>query len=205
MSDEVVVALSALEHFEYCPRQCALIHVDGVWVDNDHTERGHAGHQRVDTDKSRVERGRRVLRGIPLWSERLGLSGRADVVELYDDGAVVPVEYKIGGRHGKAADVQLCAQALCLEEMFCVAVTVGYLWLSKTRQKVEVALDEDLRKRTLEAIRAVRLQHVAPVLPAPVNDARCTHCQLLSHCLPTIVSDPTRVARYVVDEVMACN
>ncbi|MGH9268260.1 MAG: CRISPR-associated protein Cas4, partial [Acidimicrobiales bacterium] len=89
---EPVVAISAIEHYAYCPRQCALIHADGVWADNVHTVRGSRGHRRVDEGRGRVERGRRVLRGVPLWSAQLGLSGRADVVELTTEGDVVPVE-----------------------------------------------------------------------------------------------------------------
>ena len=90
-----IVPISAIEHFVYCPRQCALIHCDGVWSDNAHTVRGLRAHRRVDGGQHRHERGRKVLRGIPLWSEALGLSGRADVVEIAI-GAVRPVEYKSG-------------------------------------------------------------------------------------------------------------
>lgn len=117
MTTEPVIALSALEHHVYCPRQCALIHVDGLWIDSEHTVRGDLGHRRADSGEHKQERGRLVLRAVPLWSEQLGLTGRADVVELHSDGSLVPVEYKIGRRHGDAAHVQLCAQALCLEEM----------------------------------------------------------------------------------------
>lgn len=99
------IPISALEHHEYCPRQCALIHADGIWTDNAHTVRGTAGHRRVDNAPSRVERGRMVLRGLPLWSEQLGIAGRADVVEVSDDGHLTPVEYKTGVRHGRAADL----------------------------------------------------------------------------------------------------
>lgn len=116
MTVEPVVAISAIEHYVYCPRQCALIHVDGVWSDNAHTVRGERGHRRADTFATRSERGVRVVRAVPLWSETLGLTGRADAVELHADDSIVPVEYKIGSRHGDAAHLQLAAQALCLEE-----------------------------------------------------------------------------------------
>ena len=109
--ERTIVPISAIEHFVYCPRQCALIHCDGVWSDNAHTVRGVRAHRRVDSGQHRHERGRKVLRGIPLWSEALGLSGRADVVEI-EIGAVRPVEYKSGVRHGSAADLQLCAHDL---------------------------------------------------------------------------------------------
>ena len=109
--DAPVIAISAIEHFAYCPRQCALIHCDGVWADNSHTVQGSRAHRRVDSGQHRRERGRLVLRAIPLWSESLGLSGRADAVEI-ESGSVRPVEYKSGVPHGSAADLQLCAQAL---------------------------------------------------------------------------------------------
>lgn len=124
---EPVIPLRALEHDAYCPRQAAMIHVDGVWADNAHTVRGVRGHRRVDTAPSRHERDRRVLRGLSLWSEQLGLVGRADAVEIFDDGTIEPVEYKHGRRHGAAAESQLCAQAFCLEEMLGVSVQVGHV------------------------------------------------------------------------------
>ncbi len=108
-----LLAISALEHYEYCPRQCALIHADGVWEDNAHTVRGTYGHRRVDGRGSRQERGRSVLRGIPLWSEQLELTGRADAVEVHPDGSIVPVEYKMGTRHGLAAAFS-CAPKHCV-------------------------------------------------------------------------------------------
>ena len=142
MTPEPVIPISAIEHFVYCPRQCALIHCDGVWSDNAHTARGTRAHRRVDGGQHRMERGRRVLRGIPLWSESLGLSGRADVVEM-DGDAIRPVEYKSGVRHGITADLQLCAQALCLEEMLGVAVPSGSVWYPRSRQRCSLATCEE--------------------------------------------------------------
>ena len=156
MSVEPVVPISALEHHLYCARQCALIHVDGMWFDNEHTVRGTHGHERADQARSRMERGRRVLRAIPLWSESLGLAGRADTVEVAADGTLAPVEYKIGTRHGDAAHVQMCAQALCLEEMMDTRVPVGYIWLSSSRRRLAVPLNERLRTLTMTAIVEVR-------------------------------------------------
>ena len=126
MTPTPVVAISAIEHFSYCARQCALIHCDGVWADNAHTVRGSRAHRRVDSGQSRKERGKLVLRAIPLWSEELGLSGRADAVEI-DGETVRPIEYKAGTPHGAAANLQLCAQGLCLEEMLGVDGAEGYL------------------------------------------------------------------------------
>ncbi len=184
MTPEPVVPLAALEHYVYCPRQCALIHVDGVWSDNVHTVRGCLGHRRADSGVQRVERSRRVVRAVPLWSERLGLTGRADAVEFDQEGHACPVEYKIGTRHREAAHVQLCAQALCLEEMLGSPVPIGFLWFAGPRRRVPVHVNDQLRDQTLDLIEQVRATLIAPTLPVAVNDARRRECQLLGHCLP---------------------
>ena len=203
MSTEPIVPISALEHFAYCPRQCALIHCDGVWSDNAHTVRGTHAHRRVDSGRHRQERGRRVLRAIPLWSEALGLSGRADAVEL-KDGEVRPVEYKAGTRHGIAADMQVCAQALCLEEMLEVEIPYGHVWYGGPRRRLRVDFTLALRDQVRAAIGAIREQLLAGDLPAAPNDERCKECQLRSHCLPELAGAPRRVRRYVSDLVFQC-
>lgn len=196
MTLEPVVQISAIEHFVYCPRQCALIHCDGVWSDNAHTVRGGRAHRRVDSGEHRQERGKQVLRAIPLWSEELGLSGRADAVEVEGD-AVRPVEYKAGVRHGAAADLQLCAQALCLEEMLDVEIPHGYVWYGGPRRRMQVDFTEALRREVCDVIDQIRVQLLTFELPEAPNDARCTECQLLHHCLPDLSSAPRRVKRYM--------
>lgn len=202
---EPIVLISALEHHVYCPRQCALIHVDGVWQENPHTVRGTHGHKRVDNERPRVERGVRMLRGIPLWSETLGLNGRADAVEVRPDGTYVPVEYKIGRPHGRAAAVQMCAQALCLEEMMACEVSLGAIWYGAPKRRHEIPIDADLRSLTLQVIAEVRSILTTSVLPQPVDDQRCEECQLLGHCLPGISAHPQRVERYIQREVFSCD
>ena len=203
MTPEPVIQISAIEHFVYCPRQCALIHCDGVWSDNAHTVRGTRAHRRVDSGQHRAERGRRVLRSIPLWSEALGLSGRADVVEL-DGDAVRPVEYKSGVRHGTAAELQLCAQALCLEEMLGVAVPSGSVWYGGPRRRVEVEFTDTLRDKVSAAIDAIREQLLTGELPEAADDERCTECQLSHHCLPGVTNATRRVQRYLSSVVFGC-
>lgn len=198
-----IVAISAIEHYAYCPRQCALIHCDGVWSDNRHTIRGRRAHRRVDSGEHRHERGRLVLRAIPLWSESLGLSGRADAIEVAD-GAVWPVEYKAGVRHGKAADLQVCAQALCLEEMLGIRIDEGFVWFGSTKRRERVLLSDDLRLEVVEIVNAIRAQLVSARLPDAPNDPRCNECQLLHHCLPALTSDASRVNAYLRDEVLEC-
>lgn len=201
--DDIVVPISAIEHYEYCARQCALIHVDGVWTDNQHTVRGKHGHRRVDSGAHRHERGSLVLRAIPLWSEAHRLSGRADAVEVAD-GAVRPVEYKAGTRHGRAADLQVCAQALCLEEMLGLEVPYGYVWYGATRQRNRVDFTLILRADVLATVESIRSQMRSGNLPAAPNDARCPECQLLHHCLPGISDGRDRVTRFLRREIFSC-
>ena len=203
MNHAPIVRISAIEHFLYCPRQCALIHCDGVWADNAHTVRGSRSHRRVDSGRHRQERGHYVLRAIPLWSEALGLSGRADAVELERE-AVRPVEYKSGVRHGAAADLQLCAQALCLEEMLGVDVPEGSVWYGGPRRRVRVEFTSALRRQVVDVVRQIREQLVGAALPEAPNDQRCRECQLRHHCLPDVVAVPGRVRRYVANHVFRC-
>ena len=203
MSPEPVVPISAIEHFVYCPRQCALIHCDGVWSDNAHTVKGSRAHRRVDSGQHRRERGRQVLRAIPLWSEALGLSGRADAVEI-EGGAVRPVEYKSGVPHGTAADLQLCAQALCLEEMLSVDVPHGDVWYGGPRRRVRVDFTPVMRREVQDVIHRIRAQMVTADLPDAPNDRRCAECQLLHHCVPELTSAPRKVSRYMARVVFEC-
>jgi CRISPR-associated exonuclease Cas4 len=191
-ADALEVPISALEHYSYCPRQCALIHVEQTFEENLFTLRGKLAHERVDQGDDSVSRGVRVLRGIPLWSARLGLRGKADTVELRPDGPY-PVEYKVGRRHGRHADVQLCAQAMCLEEMLGVRVLRGAISYGATRRRHEVEIDDALRQRTIAIIEATRAMLRAQELPPAPNDARCPNCSLIHACLPSIVGEPARL------------
>ena len=203
MSTDPVIPISAIEHFAYCPRQCALIHCDGVWSDNAHTVKGTHAHRRVDSGRHRQERGRMVLRAIPLWSEVLGLSGRADAVEI-KDGEVRPVEYKAGTRHGIAADLQVCAQALCLEEMLQVEIPHGHVWYGGPRRRLRVDFTPALRDQVRAAIGRIRDQLLTGDLPEAPNDERCKECQLRNHCLPELTSAPRKIKGYVSNLVFQC-
>ena len=199
---EPIVAISAIEHHSYCPRQCALIHVDGIWADNPHTIRGHRAHKRVDNpNMSRVERGHQVLRSVPLWSEEHGLTGRADVIEIYPDGRVCPVEHKAGIQHGDAANLQLSAQAICLEEMLDIDISEGFVWYGGTRRRIRVSIDPQLRNKTIQAINEIRTYLCLGLLPVAPNDQRCVSCQLLHHCLPGVVTSPSTIMSYLRTEL----
>lgn len=203
VNDEVV-PISALEHYCYCPRQAALIYVDGVWRHNAATARGAVRHRRADEPGGRRHRSVLVMRAVPLWSERLGLSGRADLVEQRADGSLCPVEYKTGTRHGVAAHVQVCAQAMCLEEMVGQAVDTAEISYSAHRRRDVVVLDQELRLLTLDVIESVRALRGARRLPPAPNDDRCRACQLLHHCQPSMTARPAAVRRYLDEEVLSC-
>ena len=145
-----------------------------------------------------------MLRAIPLWSEVLGLSGRADAVEM-KNGNVCPVEYKSGVRHGAAADLQLCAQALCLEEMLRVEVPYGFVWYGGPRRRVRVDFTPELRSEVQDIICQIRQQMQSGELPEAPNDQRCEGCQLLHYCLPEISSAPRKVNRYISKIVFGCD
>lgn len=178
--------------------------MDGLWAENRATIAGTRFHRRVDSPGGRAERGRVVVRAVPLFSEQYGLSGRSDGIEIHSDGSVAPVEHKAGIRHGQAANVQLCAQALCLEEMFDRHVPVGWVWYGGTRRREQVEIDADLRATTVSVIDEVRSNMVGGVLPLPVNDERCGACQLEPACLPQVVFHRGAVGRYVEREVLGC-
>jgi CRISPR-associated exonuclease Cas4 len=183
--EDDLVLISAIEHYSYCPRQFGLIHVEQIYDENVFTLRGSAAHERAHASTERTEEGVRVERGLPLWSDRLGLTRKADVVEFHGDGRVFPVEYKHGPRRlHRHDDLQLCAQALCLEEMLQVAVPRGAIYAHGSRRSREVALDAELREETERVILAIRAMRRLGELPAPVNDSRCPRCSLVDACAP---------------------
>lgn len=180
--------ISALEHYSYCPRQCALIHVEHVFDENLYTLRGRRVHERVHEPDSALESGLRIERELPLFSDRLGLIGKADVVEFPSDGTPYPVEYKSGARRRAVHDdVQLCAQALCLEEMLGREVPEGAVYHFASRRRREVTFDEGLRSLTEETVKLVRETLRSRSLPPPVADARCPKCSLYDACMPNVL------------------
>ena len=187
------IPVSALQHWCYCPRQCALIHVEQVFEENLFTQRGQALHKRVDDPGFEWRDGLRVERALPLFCDRLGLIGKADVVEFLPDGTPYPVEYKHGSRHKRADiaacdDLQLAAQALCLEEMFGKPVPEGALYYASSRRRRTVAVDAALRAKAGQAVDAVRRLLAASVLPRPLNNERCRACSLRDLCQPAALA-----------------
>jgi CRISPR-associated exonuclease Cas4 len=184
--------ISALEHYSYCPRQCALIHVEQTFHENLYTMRGRDVHENVDVESSHEQAGVRYERALPIWSKRLNLVGKADMVEFHGD-VPYPVEYK-SGRHrkGQHEELQLCAQALCLEEMFGVPVPKGALYWHGSRERKEVVFTDAMRSRLEEVAAAVHAMIAQHHVPPPVNDKRCENCSLKESCLPAVVADKGR-------------
>ncbi len=185
------IPISALQHHLYCPRQCALIHVEQTYDENLYTLRGNRVHERAHEPERDTVAGTRLERALPLYSERLGLVGKADVVEFLPDGTPYPVEYKAGARKKRDADdVQLCAQALCLEEMLGVAVPEGSIYYDRSRRRRVVPFTETLRNTVRETAEAVRALYDRDTLPEPVADERCRACSLLDACMPYELHQP---------------
>ena len=192
-TDPDPIPLSALQHWHYCPRQCGLIHLEQVFDENVHTLRGQAVHAKVDKPGVETAKGVRVERAMPLWHDVLGLVGKADVVEFLPGGVPYPVEYKHGSRD-KAADIaacddiQLAAQALCLEHMFAKPVQEGALYYASSKRRRVVPITAALREdvvRTAQAIRHMLACAVLPpVLPAEQAARRCKACSLIDCCQP---------------------
>ncbi len=184
------IPISALQHWMYCPRQCALIHVEQVFADNVYTARGNAVHALVDAPGYEIKKGVKVERSLPLWSDRIGLIGKADVVEFHPDGSVFPVEFKHGPKRKHAHDdIQLAAQAMCLEEMLDKPIPRGAIYHASSRRRREVDIDAGLRKLVEVTTEAVRANIQEGRLPPPVNDERCEHCSLKEHCQPETIAD----------------
>jgi CRISPR-associated exonuclease Cas4 len=196
LDPEHYVMISALQHYTYCPRQCALIHIEKVWDENLYTLRGQRIHEIVDTPGDELIEGIRVERAMPLWSHKLGITGIADVVEFLADGTPYPVEYKSGSRKAKDADsIQLCAQALCLEEMLGCDVPMGAIFHHGSRRRREVRFDAGLRSLTLQTIEGTRSLFSSAKLPPPVADQRCPDCSLVDACMPYALQDFQRSAK----------
>jgi len=195
-SEEDLLPLSALQHLIFCERQCALIHIERLWAENVLTVQGNLMHDKVHEEKGIERSGVRIEHGMPLRSLKLGLSGKADVVEFHlekDTGRGTwrpfPVEFKRGKPKRDASDeVQLCAQALCLEEMLDIEVTNGALFYGKTRRREDIDFDKALREKTI--LSAARLHELikSGITPRAFYEPKCDSCSLLELCLPKIAS-----------------
>ena len=208
-TEDDLLPLSGLQHLIFCERQCALIHVEQGWAENVLTAEGRILHERVH-DADRESRGSvRVEYGMPLRSLRLGLIAKADVVEFHRDtehsgGAwrPFPVEYKRGKPKKDNSDkVQLCAQAMCLEEMLDVDIPEGAIFYGKTRRRQDVVFDSELRKETEDAAKRFHELFESNRTPKPVNLKKCDRCSMYDLCLPKTVDKARSVNEYLINAV----
>lgn len=202
-TEEELLPISALQHLLFCERQCALIHIEGVWNENRLTVEGRHLHERVDDGPAQTRGDVRITRSLPLRSLQLGLIGRADVVEFHGilsggPGRPLPVEYKRGKPKPDDSDrVQLCAQAMCLEEMLKARVPSGALFYGRPRRRAEVAFDEQLRCTTERAAKRLHELIDSGVTPPATRAPKCENCSLLELCLPGAFGPRRSAARYV--------
>lgn len=206
-TEDDLLYISNIQHFCFCPRQWQLIEVEQIWQDNHLTALGQLLHRRVDDPEITSRSGMILtLRSVPLVSYTLGLFGLSDVVELYPTSEgqrayfthpkypghrfqPVPVEYKRGKSKRNNADrLQLCAQAICLEEMYQVLIPVGYLYYGETKHREKVALDEELRNQTRITAENMHQAFRSKRPLGPVYSKRCKSCSLFDECLPKISS-----------------
>jgi CRISPR-associated exonuclease Cas4 len=199
-TDEDLLPISALQHLAFCERQCALIHVEREWEENERTADGRVLHERVDEGYRAYRRGLKQFAGVHVRSLRLGIAGRLDVVELVRTGDAPdtcrflgvegawdahPVEFKRGRPKQHDADrVQICAQALCLEEMTGQPIAAGSLFYGQLRRRDEILFTSDLRERTLQLVARLREVLSLGLLPAPVYKRHCHACSLMEVCQP---------------------
>jgi CRISPR-associated exonuclease Cas4 len=212
--EERFIPLSAVNQFLYCPRRAALIHVEGIFEDNVHTIRGDIVHEHTDLagyESHIADSGSKItlLRALPVFSDRLGLNGKCDVVEVRSANSKLeisdlrlgaaelrPVEFKVGKRRQwENDDAQLCAQALCLEEMFQTKIERGAIFHAASKRRREVEFTPELRQRTEEAVAELRRLLEANSVPAAIFKPACEECSLFEICLPKITAKPAAVER----------
>lgn len=217
--DDELLPLSGLQHLVFCRRQYALIHIEGAWAENRLTAEGRVMHEKVHGDEAESRPGIRIARGLRIHSRRLGLAGQADVVEFHEAAGnepgcvtlpgrpgrwrVFPIEYKRGKPKPDASDeVQLCAQALCLEEMLDAQIGAGALFYGRPRRRTEVVFDESLREETARLAAQMRELAASGRTPAAEYGKRCENCSLNDVCQPRTTGGHELSASAYLDRCM---
>ena len=203
--EDDLVMISALQHYLFCPRRCALVHIEQQWQENKFTAEGRVLHERVHTPGKESRRETRIEFDVPIRSSILGLVGRADIVEFHrkeEASAKVwqpfPVEYKRGRPKKDNVDkVQLCAQAICLEEMLHVKVPTGALFYGKNKRRSSILFDAQLREETELTANQVHVLLESGITPPPQYTKGCESCSFFETCLPQISGKKGSVARYL--------
>jgi CRISPR-associated exonuclease Cas4 len=214
LEEDDLLPLSGLQHLHYCERQWGLIHLEQQWEENRLTAEGRLLHEHAHEAGTEARGGVLTTRGLHLHSFRLGLSGQADVVEFHEAGEeeggtialpdrrgrwrVFPVEYKRGKPKRDACDeVQLCAQAICLEEALAAGIPTGALFYGQNRRRMDVQFGAALRQKTEALARRMHELFAARSTPPAVYSKKCDRCSLYDRCLPRAISRRNPVARYL--------
>ena len=208
-TEDDLLPLSGLQHLAFCERQCALIHIEQAWAENLFTAEGRIMHERVHRDGRESRGDIRIEYSMALRSLRLGLIAKADVVEFHrnreyphEQWVPFPVEYKRGKPKKNNSDkVQLCAQALCLEEMLDVDVPSGALFYGKIRHRQDVIFDKDLRSETEATSARFHLLFEEGKTPKAIYSKKCDSCSMKDLCLPKTVNKAKSIERYLLDEI----
>lgn len=214
-TEEDLLPISALQHLAFCERQWGLIHLEGQWAENRLTVEGDFLHERSDESQTEVRGNLRIARGLRLRSLRLGLSGIADVVEFHKDksGGIILegvdglwrpliVEYKRGKpKLGREDEVQLCAQALCLEEMLSCSLASATFFYGQPRRRYDVSLDQELREETESLIHRLHELWEAGITPVAEYGKKCKNCSLISLCLPKAIGQKGKVEKYLAGAI----
>ena len=208
-TEDDLLPLSGLQHLLFCERQCALIHIEQVWAENRFTAEGRIMHERVHEEGKESRGDVRIEFSMPLRSLRLGLIAKADVVEFHRDKEhpddvwrPFPVEYKRGKpKKGNYDKVQLCGQAMCLEEMLDVEIPAGALFYGKTRRRQDVVFDSVLRRETDDAAKRFHELVASEVTPKPVYSKKCDNCSMYDLCMPKTVEKARSINNYLKDAV----
>jgi CRISPR-associated exonuclease Cas4 len=204
-SEDDLLPISGLQHLLYCKRQCALIHVEHLWSDNFFTARGIVMHDKVHTEKIERKKGVVIERDVYLKSYKLGLIGKSDVVEFHKSGDKLipfPVEYKSGKAKSDNTDkVQLCGQALCLEEMMNVTIESGAIFYGKTRSRLNVEFNKSLREETFALAQKFHSLVDSGETPKPEYSKKCDNCSFKELCLPEIFDRQKSVKKYLKEIV----
>mgnify|MGYP001574352529 FL=1 len=203
--EDDLLMLSSLQHFMYCERQCALIHIEQIWSENVFTAEGRIMHDKADSNKFESRGNVRIDYSVPLRSLKLGLVGKADVVEFHKHGdkwIPFPVEYKRGKPKIDDCDkVQLCAQAICLEEMLKVEIPEGALFYGQTHHRHDVIFDKALRKETEEAAKKVHELIESGITPKAGYSKKCKKCSLLELCMPKTCGKSWSARKYLLTAI----
>jgi CRISPR-associated exonuclease Cas4 len=185
-TEDQFLPLSALQHWLFCPRQCGLIHLEQAWAENKFTAEGQVLHRKAHDGVDETKAGVRITRSLSVCSYELGISGQCDIVEFHTNGEVIPVEYKRGKpKTHRADEVQLCAQAMCLEEMLKLPVSIGFLYYGEKRRRTMVEFDATLRNLVTKNSMALHAMMDSRITPEAVYEARrCDSCSLIDLCQP---------------------